>query len=397
MSFKKNFYVEEKYIPNLLKYKYTGVDNSIYYKYVISPICDKITNYLPEWLLPNTITTIGWALNLISFILTIYYGGWKGCDYFPPWVCYLCSINYSLYIYIDAIDGKQARRLKASTPLGVLFDHGCDACTSFFITLTACSCFYYNNIYQYLLVFIPLTFTFFLNFIEEYYTGVLDLPIINGVEEGSIYVSLIFFLSGYYGPNFYNTQYKVFNKYNLKISEINGIAVFIGAMLHCLKCLYDIIQKVGKNKVKDIFKSCFIYIVFISSLLSVILLNDSIIVKEYPKLFILCYGILIAKVYCIMQVCQIINSPLSVNRPIFLIPMLILFAHSIFYYLFKYSLFISVDILIITSLIINFFSWLHYVYFCSEEMCEALNINRFVPGKKYSNRPAYGESAKKLE
>ena len=98
-----------------------------------------------------------------------------------------------------------------------------------------------------------------------------------------------------------------------------------------------------------------------------------------------------------MQVCQIINSPLSVNRPIFLIPMLILFAHSIFYYLFKYSLFISVDILIITSLVINFFSWLHYVYFCSEEMCEALNINRFVPGKKYSNRPAYGESAKKLE
>ena len=168
-------------------------------------------------------------------------------------------------------------------------------------------------------------------------------------------------------------------------------------MLHCLKCLYDIIQKVGKNKVKDIFKSCFIYIVFIASLLSVILLNDSIIVKEYPKLFILCYGILIAKVYCIMQVCQIINSPLSVNRPIFLIPMLILFAHSIFYYLFKYSLFISVDILIITSLVINFFSWLHYVYFCSEEMCEALNINRFVPGKKYSNRPAYGESARKLE
>ncbi len=397
MSLGKNYYIEEKYIENVLNYKYIGVDNSIYYTYVVSPICDQITNYLPDWLLPNTITTMGWMLNLISFILTVYYGGWKGVDYFPPWVCYLCSVNHSLYIYLDSVDGKHARKLKASTPLGVLFDHGCDACTSFFITLTACSTFYYNNIYQYLLVFIPLTLTFFLNFIEEYYTGVLDLPVINGVEEGSIYVSGIFFLSGYYGADFYNFKYNLFNKYNLKISEWNGVVVFIGAMLHCLKCLYDIIHKSGKNKVMDIFKSCFIYVIFIASLFSVIMLNDSIIVREYPKLLILCYGLLMAKIYCIMQVCQIINSPLRIYKTVFLIPMLTLLVHSIFYYFFKYALFVSVDVLIIASLVLNFLSWLHYVYFCSEEMCEILNIHRFYPGKRYSNRPSYIENTKKLK
>ena len=160
-------YIEPQYVENLLNYQYKGDDNSIYYKYIISPICNKVTNYLPNWLLPNTITVMGWILNIFSFILTIYYGGWKGCDYFPPWVCYLCSINYSLYIYLDAVDGKQARRIGMSTPLGVLFDHGCDAWTCFLITLTAGGLFYYDNIYQYLLIFIPLSFTFFLNFIEE--------------------------------------------------------------------------------------------------------------------------------------------------------------------------------------------------------------------------------------
>lgn len=31
------------------------------------------------------------------------------------------------YSTLDAIDGKQARRTKSSSPLGQLFDHGCDA------------------------------------------------------------------------------------------------------------------------------------------------------------------------------------------------------------------------------------------------------------------------------
>ena len=388
-------YIEPQYVENLVNYQYKGDDNSIYYKYIISPICNKVTNYLPNWLLPNTITVMGWILNIFSFILTIYYGGWKGCDYFPPWVCYLCSINYSLYIYLDAVDGKQARRIGMSTPLGVLFDHGCDAWTCFLITLTAGGLFYYDNIYQYLLIFIPLSFTFFLNFIEEYYTGVLDLPIINGVEEGSIYVSAIMFLSGYYGSSFYNTKYNIFDKYDLKISELNGVAVFIGAMLHCLKCFYDIINKAEKNKVVDIFKSSFLYILYATSLLSIVFLNDSVIVQEYPKLFILSFGILIAKVYCIMQVSQILKSPLQIYRPEFLLPMFAFIIHSTTYYFTNISLFVSIDVLIIVTLILNFLSWFHYVYFCSEEICEILNINRFIPGKKYSSRPAYGESKKK--
>lgn len=32
-----------------------------------------------------------------------------------------------IYQSLDAIDGKQARRTGTSTPLGELFDHGCDS------------------------------------------------------------------------------------------------------------------------------------------------------------------------------------------------------------------------------------------------------------------------------
>lgn len=387
-------YIDEKYIDNLINYKYEGNDYSIYYKYVISPVCNIITQLLPTWILPNTVTVMGWSLNFLSVILTTYYGGWKGCDYFPAWLCYLCSFNYSLYIYLDAVDGKQARRLNASSPLGVLFDHGCDACTSFFISIISGSLFYYDNIYQYLLIFFPLTFTFFFNFVEEYYTGVLDLPVINGVEEGSIYVSSVFFVSGLCGAELYNRHYTLFNKIDLKVSEWGGIAALIASSLHSIKSLFDIITKAKNHTFVDKFKTCFIYFFFIITLFSVITLTDSIIVKDYPKLLLLTFGFQIAKIYGIIQVAQILKSPLHLYRPTIVIPLFVLIIHSIIYYYLKISLFVSIDVLILVALVINFLSWLHYVYYCSEELCEILNINRFIPGKRYADRPSYNEMKK---
>ena len=384
-------YIEDTYINNLIHYKYVGNNYSIYYNYFISPICNVIVQYLPKWLLPNTITAIGWLLNVLSLVLTTIYGGWKGTDYLPSWLCYLVSINYSLYIYLDSIDGKHARRINASSPLGVLFDHGSDACTSFFISVIAGSLVYYDNINQYLFIYIPLTFTFFLNFIEEYYTGVLDLPIINGVEEGSIVASSLFFISGLFGAELFNTKYNFFNKYDLKISEIIGIVVLIGASSHCIKSFYDIKKKAKNCKTIDIFKSTSIYILHIVSLLTVVFLNDSIIVTKYPKVLLLAYGFQIATISGTIQLSKIIKCPLYLYRPKFLIPLLIIILHSIIRYLFNFTLFISIDLLIILAFIWDFMFWLHYVYFCSEEICEILNINRFIPGKRYPSRPSYYE------
>jgi ethanolaminephosphotransferase len=37
---------------------------------------------------------------------------------------------------LDNLDGKQARRTGTSSPLGMMFDHGCDALTTFLLSLT---------------------------------------------------------------------------------------------------------------------------------------------------------------------------------------------------------------------------------------------------------------------
>ncbi len=40
---------------------------------------------------------------------------------------FFTALGLFLYQSLDAIDGKQARRTSSSSPLGELFDHGCDS------------------------------------------------------------------------------------------------------------------------------------------------------------------------------------------------------------------------------------------------------------------------------
>ena len=51
------------------------------------------------------------------------------------WWCYMEAFAYLIYRILDEMDGKQARRTGNSSPLGLLFDHGCDAFTAALIPL----------------------------------------------------------------------------------------------------------------------------------------------------------------------------------------------------------------------------------------------------------------------
>jgi len=389
-------YIEDQYKEKLINYKYKGGDNSILCIYVINPFCNFIVEYFPKWLAPNVITCSGFFFNLFNLIITIYYTGWKGGDYIPPWACIVCAISYTTYIILDYSDGKQARRLNASSPLGLLFDHGTDSCTTFYVSIVTGSITYFNNIYQYLIFYIPISCTFFLNTWEEYYVGELVLPIIHGVAEGTLYADIVYIISALYGKSFYLKEVTLFNKYKLKYNEINALLIGFGGFLFSLKSFIGVLINMKKSKRIDAIKNTLIYIIFATSLLSVVLLNDSsIIVREYPKFLILVYGFQFAKILGILQLSHILSCPYKALRPVFLIPLFSLLIHSIIYYFFNINLLVSVDALIIATFIWNLLSWMHFVYFCSDEICEILNINRFILGKRYLSKPSYDEIKKK--
>lgn len=50
----------------------------------------------------------------------------------------LSAVSVVVYVNLDCIDGKQARRTATSSPLGQLFDHGCDALSVHLLLANIC-------------------------------------------------------------------------------------------------------------------------------------------------------------------------------------------------------------------------------------------------------------------
>ena len=80
---------------------------------------------LPVWLAPNAVTLLGTAaLVLSATLLTALSAGGASP---PAWSQLLAAASVLFYQTMDAADGSHARFLGLASPLGQLFDHGCDA------------------------------------------------------------------------------------------------------------------------------------------------------------------------------------------------------------------------------------------------------------------------------
>lgn len=92
---------------------------------------------VPSWIAPNLITIIGLSINICTTILLVFYCP-TATEQAPLWAYIACACGLFIYQSLDAIDGKQARRTNSSSPLGELFDHGCDSLSTVFVVLGTC-------------------------------------------------------------------------------------------------------------------------------------------------------------------------------------------------------------------------------------------------------------------
>lgn len=110
-----------------------------------------------------------------------------------------------IYSTFDNCDGKQARRTGTSSPLGELFDHGCDALDCWVLGLVQLASLTLGTgvISS---IFMLITFWgFYLPTWETYHTGVLYLGYVNAPTEGVIFGCFLILLSAIYGPQIYHS------------------------------------------------------------------------------------------------------------------------------------------------------------------------------------------------
>ena len=371
-------YIPKERFSSIRSYKYKSSDSSISYKYFMSPLCDYLVNFFPTWLAPNVITISGFFLNLLYFLITGYYTRFKG-GFIPPWACFFSAFCYLLYMILDNIDGKQARRTKSSSPLGLLFDHGTDACTTFFITCGLGAILALETIYQYILLWIMIIVPFYLNNWEEYVTGVMSLPIINGINEGTFVIVFLECLTGCIGQDYLNKkEYIIFGKHILFNTFISSLACGAGIFFGIISIL-KVRQLESKEKRINSLIDVFPFIYFLAGFFCIIYLTDSKISENYPQLLLVSFGFQFAKMLGLLQLSHLMGIRYNPYNLVFILPNLCYIIHSIFYYFSKNQriLYFTIDDLIIIFSIVNFLSWLHFVYFCSDEMCKILGIYRF--------------------
>jgi ethanolaminephosphotransferase len=246
------YYLTPQAVQAVRSYQYRGIDHSLWYRYVSSPLAQYLVDTVtPVSTAPNTITATGLLMMMSSYGIMWYYDPMLNQSSLssssssvpsivPSWVLFYNAFCIFAYQTLDNMDGKQARKTNSSSSLGLLFDHGCDAINSIFgsvnwiiamelslsvgasstmeMTSSSLSSSSWDMMLAWIIVFGPYGL-FYISTWEEYYTGCLILPIINGVNEGLMGAIGINIISAMYGTSIWH-QTSVWTTYLLPTFDV---------------------------------------------------------------------------------------------------------------------------------------------------------------------------------
>eukprot|EP00300_Choanocystis_sp_HF-7_P027270 c32351_g1_i1.p1 GENE.c32351_g1_i1~~c32351_g1_i1.p1 ORF type:complete len:449 (+),score=123.54 c32351_g1_i1:98-1348(+) len=371
-------------IEAVKRYKYSGCDLSLYYEYFASPWANwLVQNVTPMWLAPNVITLSGFFLTLAWHLVIFCYAPHMN-EQVGGWVGWGAAITTFVYQTMDNMDGKQARRTFSSSAVGQLLDHGCDAVITSLFALNSAVMLriggsrlehtegtVFSGFYPYMFV-IALTGVYLTQW-EEFHTGSFRLDIINGPNEGILFIILIGVMQAVSSPNFAHTP--LISKYSpldmaLMLTIVAGAATNLAQMWRVWgnvrpKCKY--------------FDKRFPRLTAIWRLAPIFLIDSFVVVlagdqsvADRPFLFYWTVGLNFA-LFDIMFTLRLLCEERPTLFPVHLWPMIIILASYTFSPNFKqYTTHAIAAYLVFT--VLYFVRTIHRMFF---ELCTALDIRMF--------------------
>uniref|UniRef100_A0A3Q3D8I3 Cholinephosphotransferase 1 n=1 Tax=Hippocampus comes TaxID=109280 RepID=A0A3Q3D8I3_HIPCM len=230
-------------LKRLEDHKYSASGRSL-----LEPPCQIYWNWLvqqiPTWVAPNTLTIVGLLVNIVSTLLLVFFCP-KATEEAPAWVFILSALGLFVYQSLDAIDGKQARRTNTSSPLGELFDHGCDAVSTVFVAVGTCiSCGIGR--YPHWIFFCGFIgmFMFFCAHWQTYVSGTLRFGLVD-VTEVQFAIITMYLMSAFGGVSVWQTTLPLIG---LKLYIFPIVGIVVGALYSCHNYFHVILNGgVGKN------------------------------------------------------------------------------------------------------------------------------------------------------
>ncbi|KAJ1912872.1 hypothetical protein H4219_005439, partial [Mycoemilia scoparia] len=151
----------------------------------------------------NMVTLLGFLHVILAYAINIYMAPGLS-EELPSWVYYVYAACVWIYGSFDAVDGKQARRTGTSSPLGEMFDHGCDSLAVTLLMLLQATSMGLGQTW-WTVAFISSGLTnFYMSTMEEYHTHTLYLGYFSGPVEGIIMATTGLILTGTFGQQIWH-------------------------------------------------------------------------------------------------------------------------------------------------------------------------------------------------
>ncbi|XP_070519387.1 cholinephosphotransferase 1 isoform X3 [Cardiocondyla obscurior] len=244
MQFYKDRLLSPGQLKRLSEHKYSCTSNSLL-DGLLQPWWDWLVSKVPLWLAPNLITVLGLVVNIATTLILVYYSPDARAEA-PRWACFLCALGLFVYQSLDAIDGKQARRTGTSTPLGELFDHGCDSISTVFVALSACIAVQlgYYPTWMFFQCFCAMTL-FYCAHWQTYVSGSLRFGKVD-VTEAQFTIIGIHLISAIFGPEIWMMEIPFLDGFMFKY--LLGVMTVVCALAN-LYSIFSVIFTggVGKN------------------------------------------------------------------------------------------------------------------------------------------------------
>ncbi|XP_077266589.1 choline/ethanolaminephosphotransferase 1 bbc isoform X2 [Temnothorax americanus] len=244
MQFYKDRLLSPGQLKRLSEHRYSCTSSSLL-DGLLQPWWDWLVSKVPLWLAPNLITVVGLIINIVTTLILIYYSPDARAE--PPrWACFLCALGLFIYQSLDAIDGKQARRTGTSTPLGELFDHGCDSISTVFVALSACIAVQlgFYPMWMFFQCFCAMTL-FYCAHWQTYVSGSLRFGKVD-VTEAQFTIIAIHLISAIFGPQIWMMEIPV-----LGVGTLNNYIamVFYAGYVHVFLEFCKVFESggIGKN------------------------------------------------------------------------------------------------------------------------------------------------------
>ncbi|KAI4897178.1 hypothetical protein NFI96_015227 [Prochilodus magdalenae] len=272
---------------------------------------------------------------------------------------------------LDAIDGKQARRTNSSTPLGELFDHGCDSLSTVFVVLGTCITVQLgtNPDWMFFCCFAGI-FMFYCAHWQTYVSGTLRFGIID-VTEVQIFIIILYLLAAIGGTAFW--QY-VIPVLNIQMKIIPAVFTLLGAIFSCTN-YFRVIFKGGMGRNgstvagTSVLSPAFHIGVIISLAFLIYKLSPEQLFQKHPCLYFLAFGFASAKLTNRLVVAHMTKSEMHRNDLAYLSPVLML--------LNQHFTYCSEYLILWVALVVSGFDLVRYCVSVCNQIAAHLNISVF--------------------